>query len=448
MQHSHAIVDAALGPPTQPKSSDEIHPGEKSQRGAASERTAAPTALIIEPQAASRARIRQRLEGEGIAVAEAEDGLAGWNAVRRRQPDLILSSLHLRGLGGIELLKRIRATSDLPIILYTATADVAAAVEATKSGAQDVLLVPSDFEKLIERARTLATQNAARVLSGLEQRIIGKSPHMQRARERVLALSNLRVPVLVYGESGTGRDHVVRTLHEMGADCNEDLFIVRDSESHSARGHRENGIFYLDNVHRLTRAAQAYWLDRLDASRRGKGPLRIYASTSENLLALSRREEFDKTLATRISRFAIELPPLRERIEDLAELSRALVARTAEEMGRSAVRLTPPAIAALRCHIWPHNLRELQVAIEKLVAFAQKGRITREDVRSVLNEGATSVASLRRKTREQQRQELVSLLEECGGNLAEAARRINMSRGAVIYRAKKFGLLPGRSQRG
>jgi len=108
----------------------------------------------------------------------------------------------------------------------------------------------------------------------------------------------------------------------------------------------------------------------------------------------------------------VELPPLRERIEDLAELSRTLVARTAEDMGRSAVRLTPPAIAALRCHTWPHNLRELQVAIEKLVAFAQKGRITREDVRSVLNEGATSVASLRRKTREEQRQELVSLLEE------------------------------------
>jgi DNA-binding NtrC family response regulator len=186
----------------------------------------------------------------------------------------------------------------------------------------------------------------------------------------------------------------------------------------------------------------------LDASRRGKGPLRIYASTSENLHALSRREEFDKTLATRISRFAIELPPLRERIEDLAELSRALVARTAEDMGRSAVRLTPPAIAALRRHTWPHNLRELQVVIEKLVAFAQSGRITREDVRRVLNEGATSVAALRRKTREEQRQELVSLLEECGGNLAEAARRINMSRGAVIYRAKKFGLLPDRSRRG
>jgi DNA-binding NtrC family response regulator len=447
MQHSRSKVDAALNS-VNPGSRRATRVGEKRQRLAAAEGAAAPTALIIEPQPANRARIRRRLEREGIAVAEAEDGLTGWNVVRRRQPDLILSSLQSRGLGGIDLLKRVRATSDLPIILYTATPDVAAAVEATKLGAQDVLLVPSDLEKLIERARTLVTQNAARALSGLEERIIGKSSHMQRVRERVLALSSLRVPVLVYGEPGTGRDHIVRTLHAMSGDCSDDLLVVRDSASPSARGHLENGIFYLDDVHCLTRAAQAYWLDKLAASQRGKGPLRIYASTSENLHAISRSEDFDRTLATWISRFTIELPPLRERIEDLAELSRSLVARAAREMGRGAVRLTPPAIAALRCCTWSHNVRELQVAIEKLVAFAQKGRITREDVRSVLSEASTSVASLRRKAEQEQRQELVSLLEKSGGNLAEAARRINMSRGAVIYRAKKFGLLPNRSRRG
>lgn len=446
MQHSHGKVHAALNS-AHPKSKHATRVGENRRPLAAAEGAAAPTALIIEPQPASRARIRRRLEREGIAVAEAEDGLTGWNVVRRRQPDLILSSLQSRGLGGIDLLKRVRATSDLPIILYTATPDVATAVEATKLGAQDVLLVPSEFEKLIERARTLLTQNAAQALSGLEKRIIGKSPRMQRVRERVLALSSLRVPVLVYGEPGTGRDHIVRTLHAMSGDCRDDLLVVRDSESPSARGRLENGVFYLDNVHCLTRAAQAYWLDKLAASRRGKGPLRIYASTSENLHAMSRGEDFDKALATQVSRFTIELPPLRERIEDLAELSRTLVAKAAGEMGRSAVRLTPPAIAALRCCAWPCNLRELQVAIEKLVAFAQKGRITREDVRSVLNENSTSVASLRRKTVEEQRQELVSLLKESGGNLAEAARRMNMSRGAVIYRAKKFGLLPDRSRR-
>jgi DNA-binding NtrC family response regulator len=232
----------------------------------------------------------------------------------------------------------------------------------------------------------------------------------------------------------------------MSADCRKDLIVVRDSESLSARGHHESEVFYLDNVHSFTRAAQSYWLDKLDASRRGKGPLRIYASTSQNLHAMSRDEGFETTLATQLSRFTIELLPLRERIEDLAELSRTLVAKAAAEMGRSAVRLTPPAIAALRCCAWPGNLRELQVVIEKLVAFAQNGRIGREDVRSVLKENSMTVASLRRKTKEEQRQELVSLLRESGGNLAEAARRVNMSRGAIIYRAKKFGLLPDRSR--
>jgi DNA-binding NtrC family response regulator len=387
------------------------------------------------------------LEREGFVVDEAEDGLTGWNTVRRRPPDLILSNLGARGLGGIELLKRIRTTSDLPVILFSEAPDVPATVEATRLGAQDVLLVPPDLERLIERACSLVTRAAPRTLSHLERQIVGKSAHMQRVRERVLALSSLRVPVLICGEPGTGRGHLVRTLHAIGDNCNDQLHIVCDSESPSARGHTENGIFYLHDIHGLTRAAQAYWLDRLDACRRGKGPLRIYASTSEDLHALSRSGEFDSTLAARISRFAIELPPLRERIEDLAALSRALVEKAAVEMGRSQVRLTPPAIAALRCCAWPENLRGLQSTIEKLVAFAQKGRVTREDVHDVLNEGSTSVASLRLKTREQQRQELVSLLEESGGNLAEAARRINMSRGAVIYRAKKFGLLPDRLRR-
>ena len=446
MRHDRSTTKASsdLAPPT---SEREIPAREKPRQHSGPDSTAVPTTLLIEPQAAHRARIRRELEREGIAVVEAEDGLTGWHALRRLQPDLILSSLKSRGLGGIELLKRIRATSDLPMILFTGTPDVSLAVEATKLGAHDVLLVPPEFEKLIQRARSLVTQPATRTLSGLEQRIVGKSPRMQRVRERVLALSSLRVPVLVYGEPGTGRDHIVHTLHAISGNCNDELHVVRDSENVSARDHLENGIFYLDDIHCLTRPKQDYWLDRLNASRRGKGPLRIYASTSEDLHALSRSDDFDKTLATRISRFAIELPPLRERIEDLAALSRTLVAKAAAEMGRSEVRLTPPAIAALRCSAWPHNLRELQVAIEKLVAFAQKGRITREDVRSVLDEGSASVASLRLKTKEEQRQELVSLLKESGGNLAEAARRINMSRGAVIYRAKKFGLLPDRSRR-
>lgn len=446
MRHDRGTAEASSGPAA-PTSEREIPVREKRPQHSAPDNTVAPTTLLIEPQTANRARIRRQLEREGIAVVEAEDGLTGWRALRRLQPDLILSNLKSRGLGGIELLQRIRATSDLPMILFTGIPDVSAAVEAIKLGAHDVLLVPPEFERLIQSARSLLTQTATRTLSGLEQRIVGKSPRMQRVREQVLALSNLRVPVLVYGEPGTGRDHIVRTIHAISGNRDDELHVVRDSENVSARDHLENGIFYLDDIHCMTPPKQDYWLDRLNASRRGKGPLRIYASTSEDLHALSRSDDFDKTLAARISRFAIELPPLRERIEDLAALARTLVAKAAAEMGRSEVRLTPPAIAALRCCAWPHNLRELQVAIEKLVAFAQKGRITREDVRSVLDEGSASVASLRLKTKEEQRQELVSLLKESGGNLAEAARRINMSRGAIIYRAKKFGLLPDRSRR-
>jgi two-component system NtrC family response regulator len=111
-------------------------------------------------------------------------------------------------------------------------------------------------------------------------------------------------------------------------------------------------------------------------------------------------------------------------------------------MGRERVRFDRSAVALLRSLAWPGNVRELAQVVEKLVAFSPGGDVTRERVREVLGESPDSVASLRQQQKKKQREELIALLESCGGNLAEVARRLEISRGAVIYRAQKHGLLP------
>jgi transcriptional regulator of acetoin/glycerol metabolism len=111
-------------------------------------------------------------------------------------------------------------------------------------------------------------------------------------------------------------------------------------------------------------------------------------------------------------------------------------------MGRERVRFDRSAVALLRSLAWPGNVRELAKLVEKLVAFSPSGDVRRERVREVLGESPDSVASLRHQRSQKQREELVALLESCGGNLAEVARRLDISRGAVIYRAQKHGLLP------
>jgi DNA-binding NtrC family response regulator len=403
--------------------------------------------LIVEPEATRRAAIRQRLEREGLIAVEEAGGLEGWNAARRLRLDLLVVSLQLRGIGGIDLLRRVRSISDVPVVLHTAVPDVATAVAAMKLGAQDVLVLPAEIEKLADRARALVAARRDQACLDLHSTVVGKSACAQKVRERLLALSSVRVPVLVSGEAGTGRDRIIHALHDASADRGLRLTIVRAGDALLPPDRHADGIFYLADLHSYSAATQSYWADRLTSAPPAKGPRRVYASTTQDLHAMVRDGTFDGTLAAEIGRFSIEVSPLRERLDDLGELARALASEAGSKLGGRTVRITAPAIAALRSYSWPGNVRELKAVIERLVVFAHDGRITRDHVRSVLDEKATTVASLRRASEERQRRELMELLQETGGNLAEAARRLGMSRGAVIYRAQKFRLLPNRSGR-
>jgi DNA-binding NtrC family response regulator len=400
--------------------------------------------LLVDDRAEARALVAGDLAEAGLAVVEARDGVEAWNRFRAETPDLVVSDLRMPRADGIELLRRIRGISSVPFILLTAYADVATAVEGIKGGAQEFFTFPDDLERMVARARELACASASQPdQDRLAQLVAGRSPAMRRVRERIRALAGLNVPVLMRGEPGTGRDLVARAIHELGGRGDPPLLTVRAGAAAPAPRIPAGGGYFLDEVGRFSPAEQAHWFERLRAgSAEPPNAPRVLACASEDLAERASEGAFHAGLAEKLQRFAILLPPLRERLEDVAQLASLLAARIGAAMGRPGVQLDRGALALLREQQWPGNVRELAGVLERLVAFSPRGAITRERVREVLGETPGGVDSLRLRREAQQREELVALLAACRGNLAEVARRQKLSRGAVIYRAQKHGLLP------
>jgi two-component system nitrogen regulation response regulator NtrX len=400
-------------------------------------------ALVVDDRVESRELVAGDLAEAGFRVAEAEDGLDGWQRFRHEAPDLVVTDLRMPGADGIELLRRIRGVSSVPVILLTACGDVSTAVAAIKGGAQEFLVFPDDLERVIERARALTRDpREPSDAEDLAARIVGRSAATRRLRDRVLALAPLRVPVLVSGEAGTGHDHVIRCLHEQSAGGGAKLVRVKSGAAGAHARPAPGVAYYLDEVGSFTPAEQVHWFERLCEIQTGAAASRIFASTSEDFAQRARDGSYHPALAERLLRFRVPIAPLRERPEDVAPLVAHLADRIGREMGRERVRFDRSAIALMRTSAWQGNVRELAKVVEKLVAFSPGGGVTRERVREVLGESLDSVATLRQQRDQRQRGELVALLESCGGNLAEVARRLDISRGAVIYRAQKHGLLP------
>jgi two-component system response regulator AtoC len=407
--------------------------------------------LVVDDRRESRALVASELARAGFRVTQAEDGHEAWGAFRRDPPDLVVSDLRMPRADGLELLRRIRRVSSVPVLLLTAYGDVPTAVVAMRAGASEFMTFPEDLEQLSRQARRLVASRCDDAEANVSALLVGRSPAMRRVRERVRALAPLALPVLVAGERGSGRDRVVQALHALGRpDREADAPLVRVRCGEDAQPAPPPGsVVYLDEVGRLDLPQQACWEQRLRTGNDGGAPprfRRVYASTCEDLTRRVREGSFLPALARPLSRFTIQLSPLRQRREDVPALVTALVGEIGRSLGRDRCRVQPAALTALKARSWPGNVAELARVLEKLVAFSPGGEISGRRVRAVLREMPESVDSLRRSRKAQQREELVRLLEECGGNLAEVARRLGLSRGAVIYRARRFGLMPERSE--
>lgn len=397
--------------------------------------------LVVDDHKRPRRALTTELEDVGFAVVQAGSGSEAWKLFCRHRPDVVITDLVMPRGDGLELLSRIRVRSDVPVILFTARGSLQHAAAAFKAGADEFVASDAagvdELVELVERARE--GRRPEPVHPELETRLIGESAAIRQVRDRVSALAPLRTPVLVVGEPGSGRNTAAGCLHELGVTGGEEFLRIACESFEPGERLPPTGAVHLANVDRLSRDAQAYWRKKLDSNETFGKRVRILASTSQPLLAVARLGRFDTELARLFRRFAIELPPLRERPEDVPAIADALVTRIGRDMGRR-VCLSPAAKSALSAHRWPGNCSELARVVERCVAFSRRYTVRLQLVEEVLSEQAPTLAEIREHSLLRERESLLEAIESAGGNISLAARNLGRSRATLYRLIEKHGI--------
>jgi DNA-binding NtrC family response regulator len=275
-----------------------------------------------------------------------------------------------------------------------------------------------------------ADDGAFPVRQALASRLVGRSRSVRSLRERIEGLAPLWIPVLLRGEPGSGRASAAALLHAFGPTARGELVRLDAAKLGPEARLPFLGSVYLEDVERLPRRAQAWWLERLRRPRAPGGGVRWLAATAAPA-SLCAAADFERELARDLERFAIRVPPLRERKADLPLLVADLCARLGRAVGRERVRLSPQALELLaHCH-WPGNVRELEDVIGRAIAFSATPLVGRRVLEDVLAERGESGGALRAARALHERELLLAELRAAGGNVARTAETLGRSRTAV-----------------
>jgi len=412
--------------------------------------------------------------------ASVPDALAAFEA---QPPDVIVTDLRMPGIDGLEGLRLFRDKGiDAPVIVVTAYASVETAVEAMKAGAFEYLKKPVDpeaLEMLISRAAEhegLKRDNARlqRELAGQRsiQGIVGRSAPMQQLIALLERVAPTDVPVLIEGESGTGKDVVARAVHALSRRASKpyvslNMTAIPESLAESELFGHERGAFSGANVARPGFFAEAqggtFFLDESGAmsqslqpkllrvlqdgeyvpvgSRRiCKADVRIVAATNEDLKARVAEGKFREDLFYRLHVMPVRLPPLRERREDVAPLVEHFVRKHAQRLGRPPLAPSAEALRALFDYRWPGNVRELEHAIERALLLAQGTELRLEDLPPEVRVPEAEASGYRRERDLWEKHYLEALMREAGGNIARAAELSGLHRSTLYEKLAHHAL--------
>lgn len=434
---------------------------------------------------------------DASAVGTAEEGLS---LLEKLAPDIVLLDMQLPGLSGLDALKKIReADPNILVIIVTAYGTIASAVEAMRVGAVDFLRKPLDTDEVaiaIERAlaharlaRTVSFYQSKEAQRLAEEEFIGQSPKAREVQAWLKKVTELKVakasdlpPVLVLGETGTGKDLVARLLHYRSpfaglpfieVNCptlpqgleEAELFGYEKGAFTDARQCKrglaevaEGGTLFLNEIGDLTPETQAKLLRLIEHKKmRHVGglrdvsiDLRIIAATNRNLAQAVKTGHFRQDLFYRLDHVTITLPPLRERGEDIILLADHFLKKVSGSSG-GAKKLSDAAHRVLLVYHWPGNVRELRHLMERALLLSSGTFIEPSDLRLQTADGAAVTIAPGQKVKvefgphgidiEEVEKELISrALDEAGGNVSEAARMLKLGREAMRYRIQKFGL--------
>jgi len=446
-----------------------------------------PRVAVIDDLEAARQMMERALSRsfEVATYASVSDALA---ALEGDPPAVIVTDLRMPGIDGLAGLRLFRERGiDAPLIVVTAYASVETAVEAMKAGAFEYLKKPVDPEALEllvgraaehqglrrDNARLRREIDAARSIQG----IVGGAPAMRQLLEVLERVAPTDVPVLIEGESGTGKDMVARAVHAMSRRASRTFVSLNmsaipetlaESElfghergafsgaSVARRGffaEAEGGTFFLDEIGALTPALQPKLLRVLQdgeyipvGSRHPrKADVRIVCATNEDLRARVQQGTFREDLYYRVHVMPLRLPPLRERREDIPLLVRHFIEKHAARLGRAPLPPSAEALRAMLEHRWPGNVRELENCVERALLLARGDELRLLDlppeVRAPDSEAAEG--GYRRARDEWERQYLEALLREAGGSVARAAELVGLHRSTLYEKLARHKLVAG-----
>jgi len=448
--------------------------------------------LLVEDRESLRAMLAETLERQGHSV---EAVAAGDEAVRRLQAGrryaLVLTDLKLPGADGLEVLAAASAADPgLPVVVLTGFGTVETAVAAMKAGAADFLSKPVDPDLLqLLVARHVAARRGAVAhallaaeagLSGMPA-IVGSSPALAEALERIRRAAETDVTVVLTGESGTGKELFARALHALSARSAGPFVPVNVAAipeglvENELFGHErgaytgaverragrfelaDGGTLFLDEISELPASSQSKFLRvveerqflRVGGTAAISVDVRIVVATNRDLTALVKRGAFREDLFYRLEVFPVRLPPLRSRKEDLPALARTFAESTARQMRKKAPEFPPAALARLAEHDWPGNIRELKNVVERAVILSRGEAIRPADiVLGLPGETASPHPSLdgalddviERWKRAGETARIRRALEEAAGDRAKAAEDLGIPTRRLAQRMKDLGV--------
>jgi two-component system NtrC family response regulator len=449
-----------------------------------------PLILVIDDDESLRRVTELQLEEAGYQVLTASDGEEGVETVERERPDLVLTDLKMPGISGIEVLKTIRRDRpEITVVLLTAFGTVQTAVEAMKAGAYDYITKPIDYsELLLAVQRALERQDLIEEVRALRfsldqkygfETIVGRSRALLQILEMAARVAQRDSTVLIRGETGTGKELLARAIHQNSRRKEHNFITIncgaipKDLIESELFGHTrgsftgaftpkrgkveaaDRGTLFLDEVGelplelqvKLLRLIQNGEVEKVGTTMPVTVDVRIIAATHRNLQALIEDGLFRDDLYYRLAVVPLELPPLRERSEDIPELVEHAFVNAKRKHGLPNLKLPVRLLPYFSAYSWPGNIRELENVVERLTVLAVGDEIRADDLPEFLRRAKPEREAVHLELPPEglsldavERDLIVKALQKFDGNQTKAARYLDISRRTLIYRIEKHGI--------
>ena len=442
--------------------------------------------LVIDDDSIIRTLLSNSLSKSGYSVITASDGESGLKKAESEKPDLVITDYQMPGLTGLDVLNELKKTQPgTPVILLTAHGDVALTIKSIQLGAYDFIEKPIQMQEMLEIIKNgLEVSRQSQVLIKTippearkaieENQLVGKTPAMREIFKNIGRISMTNVNVLITGDTGTGKELIMRLIHFSGITREHPLVIVNCSALNesvftselfgyeagafpealtSKKGKFElsgQGTIFLDNISDLSEGMQTRLLrviQEMEFEKPGGHELiplkaRIIASTNKDLEELVRAGKFREELYYRLKGFTIALPPLRKRKEDMEELVKHLVQKLNRKLNKNILKIGDGVIDALKRHSWPGNVRELENTLMQAMIMTRSDVLEKEYI--IINDqqqpSQTADESILVPISDIEKVHIKRVLDKLNWNKLEASKVLEITRPTLNAKIVRYDL--------